>query len=95
MNWENQSEAECASGMDAALEAEKARLSPVPVHALVGQEEDDENVVCRGCHRYWRAVRKSGYCDECEDAIREDIEGGKREERRLSNAEGQPSAERR
>ena len=36
MNWENQSEAERASGMDAALQAEKERLSLVPVHALVG-----------------------------------------------------------
>ncbi len=36
MNWENQSEAECAAGMDAALEAEKARLSPVPSKPLLG-----------------------------------------------------------
>ena len=32
---------------------------------------------CKGCHRYWRRVEKSGYCEECENAIREDIEDGK------------------
>ena len=62
----------------------KTRLPPVRVDSIVGQEEDDK-AVCRGCNRYWRAVRKSGYCDECEDAIREDIEDGKCDERRLPN----------
>ena len=35
MNWENQSESECASGMDAALEAEKTQLPPVRSEPLL------------------------------------------------------------
>ena len=45
------------------------------------------NPECKGCGRNWNPVRKSGYCEECEDAIREDIEDGKRDDRRISNAE--------
>ena len=51
MNWENQSEAECASGMDAALESEKARLSPVPSKPLLApalqRVWDDLACMCR------------------------------------------------
>ena len=42
------------------------------------------NPCCKGCNRNWVAIRKSGYCAECEEAIREDIEDGKRDERRVS-----------
>jgi len=60
-----------------------------PDHAepVVGNE-DDEDAVCLGCYRYWRPVNKSGYCDECEDAIREDIKDGKRSEGRLTRLVG-------
>ena len=50
------------------------------------------NPECKGCGRNWNPVRKSGYCEECEDAIREDIEDGKRDDRRISNAEAQRPA---
>lgn len=43
-----------------------------PNAAFVGND-DDENIVCPNCHRYWRPVNKSGYCDECENDICEDV----------------------
>lgn len=36
MNWENQSKAECESGMDAALAAEQTQLPPVRSEPLFG-----------------------------------------------------------
>ena len=54
--------------------------------ARESSEYDDDRPTCPGCHRYWRAVRKSGYCDECDDAMREDHEHGQREERAIERA---------
>ena len=51
MNWENQSEAECASGMDAALKAAKTQLPPVRSEPLLApalqRVWDDLVCMCR------------------------------------------------
>ena len=43
---------------------------------------------CKGCGRTWPPVRKSGYCSECEDAMEEDRDDGRREERKMDIENG-------
>ena len=41
-----------------------------------------KDITCKGCERDVVTVKASGYCQECEDAIREDVEHGRREDAR-------------
>ena len=75
MNWENQSEAECASGMDAALAAEKTQLPPVRVQAVVLPDDPafEHHGLCEGVHvdcptRGWSCARPVVW-DDAENVV--------------------------
>ena len=43
------------------------------------------NPNCKKCGRNWIALRADGVCGECHEAMREDHELGRREERMIAN----------
>ena len=44
-------------------------------------DHDEERRACRGCGRTWRHLYR-GYCRGCIEAMREDVEGDRRKERK-------------
>jgi len=50
---------------------------------LGGRERGGMSKCCKGCERNWIAIHKDGYCKECYEAMREDHELSRREERML------------
>ena len=53
---------------------------------------DRERQRCKGCGRLKAPAHKYGYCQECAEAIREDIRRLKGEERRAEKARGEVTA---